>query len=391
MLMGGLGHRGELIPTLGWFERFSEKVSGQPAWASLPCGLAIISLITALFGLYWDVSLHIDRGRDPGVFSNPSHWFILGGLYGIFAAGFFAICLGREERADRPGPTAVRIGKDWYAPLGGIMMMVCGLLLAHRLPARRLLASPLRPGRHALGPDAPHAHRRRGHDAAGDRDHPGRGRAGDEDRRRDAQGAGLGAPPARRLAAGRPARRHVDVPGRVRLGRPAVPDDLPPDADHARRRPDARHGADLDRARRRCSARSAFFLIARFLLDVVIVHNALGESLAHFPLYIVEALCVEAAALIVVHAAPARLRPHRRRADRHRRPGRRMGLVARLDAAALVGRDPARDDRARPRDGARRVGARRLDRRAPVGGRPAVLRDQAPALARRRCGASRSS
>ena len=127
MVMGGLGHRGNLVPTLGWFERFSERVSGQPAWASLPCGLAIISLITALFGLYWDVSLHIDRGRDPGVFSNPSHLFILGGLYGIFAAGFFAICLGREERADRPGPTAIRISRDWYAPLGGVLMMVTGL------------------------------------------------------------------------------------------------------------------------------------------------------------------------------------------------------------------------------------------------------------------------
>jgi hypothetical protein len=126
LLMGGLGHRSEMVPTLTWFEGFSERVSGQPAWASLPCGLAIISLLTAVFGLYWDVSLHIDRGRDPGVFSNPSHFFILGGLYGIFAAGWFSICLSREERADRPGPTAVRITKDWYAPLGGVMMMGAG-------------------------------------------------------------------------------------------------------------------------------------------------------------------------------------------------------------------------------------------------------------------------
>jgi hypothetical protein len=127
LLMGGLGHRGGLIPTLGWFERFSERVSGQPAWASLPCGLAIISLISALFGLYWDVSMHIDRGRDTSVWGNPGHFFILGGLYGIFAAGFFAICLGREERADRPGPTAIRIARDWYAPLGGVLMCATGL------------------------------------------------------------------------------------------------------------------------------------------------------------------------------------------------------------------------------------------------------------------------
>ncbi|MDP2712629.1 MAG: hypothetical protein Q8O56_15550 [Solirubrobacteraceae bacterium] len=127
LLLGGLGHRGELIPTLGWFERFAERVSGQPAWASLPCGLAIISLISSVFGLYWDVSLHIDRGRDTNVFGNPGHFFILAGLYGIFAAGFFAICLGREERADRPGPTAIRISRDWYAPLGGVLMCVTGL------------------------------------------------------------------------------------------------------------------------------------------------------------------------------------------------------------------------------------------------------------------------
>ncbi|MDQ3722547.1 MAG: hypothetical protein M3376_05650 [Actinomycetota bacterium] len=127
LLMGGLGHRGGLIPILGWFERFSEKVSGQPAWASLPCGLAILSLISAVFGLYWDVSLHIDRGRDQSVFGNPGHFFILAGLYGIFAAGFFAICLGREERADRVGPTAIRIAEDWYAPLGGVLMCTTGL------------------------------------------------------------------------------------------------------------------------------------------------------------------------------------------------------------------------------------------------------------------------
>ena len=127
LLMGGLGHRSEMVTTLTWFERFSERVSGQPAWASLPCGLAIISLLTAVFGLYWDVSLHIDRGRDPGVFSNPSHIFILAGLYGIFAAGWFSICLSREDRADRPGPTAIRITRDWYAPLGGLMMCGAGL------------------------------------------------------------------------------------------------------------------------------------------------------------------------------------------------------------------------------------------------------------------------
>jgi hypothetical protein len=126
LLMGGLGHRGGLVPTLGWFERFAERISGQPAWASLPCGLAIASLISAVFGLYWDVSIHVDVGRDPGPLNNPAHWFILAGLYGIFASGFFAICLPREDRPDRPGPTSIRIGREWNAPLGGVLMCASG-------------------------------------------------------------------------------------------------------------------------------------------------------------------------------------------------------------------------------------------------------------------------
>ncbi|MGH2919667.1 MAG: hypothetical protein ACRDLS_13870, partial [Solirubrobacteraceae bacterium] len=127
LFMGGVGHRAEMIPVLGWFERFAERISGQPAWASLPCGLAIASLISAVFGLYWDVSLHIDVGRDVGPLNNTAHYFILAGLFGIFAAGFFACCLPNEDRKDRPGPTAIRITQDWYAPLGGLLMMAAGL------------------------------------------------------------------------------------------------------------------------------------------------------------------------------------------------------------------------------------------------------------------------
>ncbi len=126
LFMGGVGHRAEMIGVLGWFERFAERISGQPAWASLPCGLAIVSLIAALFGLYWDVSLHIDVGRDIGPLNNTAHYFILAGLFGIFSAGFFACCLPDEDRKDRPGPTAVRITQDWYAPLGGLLMMAAG-------------------------------------------------------------------------------------------------------------------------------------------------------------------------------------------------------------------------------------------------------------------------
>ncbi len=69
--------------------------------------------------MYWDISLHIDDGRDAGPLANPAHYLILFGLYGIFAAGFLAIVLPEGK----PSRGAVRISGDWYAPLGGIAMM----------------------------------------------------------------------------------------------------------------------------------------------------------------------------------------------------------------------------------------------------------------------------
>ncbi len=97
------------------------RLTGLPGWAALPLLLSGSSLLLAVIGLYWDVALHIDEGRDPGPLANPAHYFILVGLYGIFTAGFLAIALPRG----RPAPTAVRIGRDWHAPVGGLLMAAC--------------------------------------------------------------------------------------------------------------------------------------------------------------------------------------------------------------------------------------------------------------------------
>jgi hypothetical protein len=88
-------------------------------WAALPSVVAMGALLVALLGMYWDISLHIDEGRDSGPLANPAHYLILIGLFGIFAAGFLAIVLPEGK----PSPRAVRISGDWYAPLGGIAMI----------------------------------------------------------------------------------------------------------------------------------------------------------------------------------------------------------------------------------------------------------------------------
>jgi hypothetical protein len=83
--------------------------------------VATVSLLVAVFGMYWDISLHIDVGRDPGPLANPAHYFILAGLFGLFTAGFLAIVLPEG----RPSRAAVRISGDWYAPIGGVALVAC--------------------------------------------------------------------------------------------------------------------------------------------------------------------------------------------------------------------------------------------------------------------------
>jgi hypothetical protein len=94
-----------------------------PGWAALPAALATGSLVLAGTGFYWDVSVHIDRGRDPGPFGTPAHYPILLGLFGIFAAGWLALVMARGEEAKRTG---VRLGASWTAPTSGLVMMACG-------------------------------------------------------------------------------------------------------------------------------------------------------------------------------------------------------------------------------------------------------------------------
>jgi hypothetical protein len=122
LLYIGFGYRAGRVAWLRRLAAWAEGFSGYPAWVGIPVAIATSSLLVALFGMYWDISLHIDVGRDPGPLANPAHYFILGGLFGIFTAGFFAMVLPEGK----PSATAVRLGPDWHAPLGGVLICACG-------------------------------------------------------------------------------------------------------------------------------------------------------------------------------------------------------------------------------------------------------------------------
>jgi hypothetical protein len=118
-----VGHRNGRTGALSRFGSWAERHTGLPAWASVPSMLLGASLLVAVLGMYWDISLHIDNGRDPGPLANPAHYLILVGLYGVLVAGVLSIALAGTERPTR---TAIHLGGDWWAPVGGLMMAACG-------------------------------------------------------------------------------------------------------------------------------------------------------------------------------------------------------------------------------------------------------------------------
>ena len=99
------------------------RTGGVPAWVALPTTLTTVSLLTALLGMLWDISLHIDVGRDEGPLANPAHFLILFGLFGVFAGGVLACAM---PLGGRPGPAAVHFLRGWDVPVGGVLLTSAG-------------------------------------------------------------------------------------------------------------------------------------------------------------------------------------------------------------------------------------------------------------------------
>ncbi len=123
LLVIGLRYRDGRMPLLDRLAWPFKRMLRVPAWSALPVALATGSLVVAGCGFYWDVAVHIDRGRDPGPFGTPAHYPILVGLFGIFAAGWLALVMARGQEAGRTG---VRISDSWVVPTSGLVMMACG-------------------------------------------------------------------------------------------------------------------------------------------------------------------------------------------------------------------------------------------------------------------------
>ena len=117
----GIGHRRRQL--LAPIVKLVERRTGLPAWCALPLPIVGAGLVTAVWGYYWDVSWHIDRGRDPGAFANPAHWFIILGLDLVVFGALLSVILG-----DGRSPSSVRLTEKWSVPAGSVLLSVCALV-----------------------------------------------------------------------------------------------------------------------------------------------------------------------------------------------------------------------------------------------------------------------
>jgi hypothetical protein len=82
------------FPLIGKLAATAEKVTGLPGWAALPGTFLAVTLLIAVFGMYWDISLHIDHSPTrPTTSSSPGS-----------SACCSPACSDSPSRTSPPGP-----------------------------------------------------------------------------------------------------------------------------------------------------------------------------------------------------------------------------------------------------------------------------------------------
>jgi hypothetical protein len=134
VVLGAVRYRQGRFAALGRLAGRAERASGLPGWAALPITMTTVSLAIAVFGFYWDVAWHIDKGRDQGPFSTPAHYPIIIGLLGIAIAGVTSLTLDTGDHPNGvrlPGIKGRSLGR---VSIGGALLTLCGLIALAGFP-----------------------------------------------------------------------------------------------------------------------------------------------------------------------------------------------------------------------------------------------------------------
>src|SRR6266508_45621 len=107
---------------VGRLAGFTGRLTGVPRWAALTPYLHVASLLAAAFGVWWDIAIHIDEGRDAGPFGTAAHYPIFFGILGIIASGVLPMALAGD-----PLPAGTfRLMKGWRIPASSVLVAFCG-------------------------------------------------------------------------------------------------------------------------------------------------------------------------------------------------------------------------------------------------------------------------
>lgn len=96
-----------------------------PGWAAIPSLGAILAAVITFMGAIWDISVHIDQGRDSGPFGTPAHYPLLAGLVFTYLMGVLAVGMA-PRRGERTSPSAVEVPGLWPVPVGGLLILAGG-------------------------------------------------------------------------------------------------------------------------------------------------------------------------------------------------------------------------------------------------------------------------
>ncbi len=104
-------------------DAFGAKI-GLPGWAAAPFVVTPPFLLLSGFGVYWDVPLHMQKGRDDGAFANPSHYPIYLALMALLNIAMLIMALAKD-----PLPRhTLRIAPNWRVPFSSVVIFLAGFI-----------------------------------------------------------------------------------------------------------------------------------------------------------------------------------------------------------------------------------------------------------------------
>lgn len=100
----------------------SERVMRVPGWAAAPSLGTIVAAVITFMAAIWDISVHIDEGRDSGPFGTAAHYPLLIGLICVYLVGIIAVGMAPSRDRHRVA-SAIEVPGYGPVPVGALLIL----------------------------------------------------------------------------------------------------------------------------------------------------------------------------------------------------------------------------------------------------------------------------